>query len=618
MSLMLRLSLGFAVLTQGQPELATPASAYRRRSQEQVQEDMAGLPYSNREKRLQEQQDMSGLPYYEREKRLREFLLNGYDYQVPPTPVRVEMSINFFKMVDLDLKSSLLTFQAWLRLSWYDERLKYNATQWKVNSTLFTVEPNSLENCLVWIPDLELYNGADPLANMFPMKPVQVFPSGFVWWSRPGILKVLCKFEGLENFPLDDLTCHLEFGAWMLDGWTQDILPREKDGGLTYINGDGQVILGTGDSAGGSSTSLTAGSSFQEYSILNIRTWRDEMTYECCPAPWPQVYYRVALRRAQTFYVSKLIVPQISMGVLSWITYFMNPAVGERLGFGVTLLLAVIATDIVAMELMPVCKEILMMNMVSFVCFAFCVFALLETGVVLFLHHVDSPGFVSWFDNKFALICLPCNLVFKGASRRKNEKKGLKRGPSQVWANSDDDFDSVNTPATTSKGTESLSHHGVSPQKSKSLNFGHSQSVASSKLQLEKEQYMHAFYALDADGNGYLTPKEMNQFGRFLLDDAWDDQLIHQWTIEDKSGTLTFEEFTEFCEATIMQNEAITQETMKDKIKNFINILEKRKVRANRKCRKIASRIDWYCGRLVPFIMVLSLAVTMAYDHEVE
>ena len=48
--------------------------------------------------------------------------------------------------------------------------------------------------------------------------------NGEVYWSRPGILDVLCKFAGLNRFPMDSqLSCDIDFGGWLHSGTFQGV-----------------------------------------------------------------------------------------------------------------------------------------------------------------------------------------------------------------------------------------------------------------------------------------------------------------------------------------------------------------------------------------------------------
>ena len=69
-----------------------------------------------------------------------------------------------------------------------------------------------------------------------PLEPALaiIYSSGSVWWSRPGILDVLCTFTGLNKFPFStNLTCPLDIGGWALSGTFQ---------GVSLLDGSGVEV----------------------------------------------------------------------------------------------------------------------------------------------------------------------------------------------------------------------------------------------------------------------------------------------------------------------------------------------------------------------------------------
>ena len=64
--------------------------------------------------------------------------------------------------------------------------------------------------------------------------------------------------------------------------------------------------------------------------------------YECCPSePWPMLLYTISLHRASDYYVHLLLWPYVALTLVSFLVFFMSHEVGERLGFGITLILAI-------------------------------------------------------------------------------------------------------------------------------------------------------------------------------------------------------------------------------------------------------------------------------------
>ena len=65
------------------------------------------------------------------------------------------------------------------------------------------------------------------------------------------------------------------------------------------------------------------------------------------------------LDRASFYYYNAVLVPGILFTLLSFASFFMSYQVGERLGFGVTLILAVEVGKVVIAQMVPVCGELL-------------------------------------------------------------------------------------------------------------------------------------------------------------------------------------------------------------------------------------------------------------------
>ena len=78
--------------------------------------------------------------------------------------------------------------------------------------------------------------------------------------------------------------------------------------------------------------------------------------------------------------------------------FFLHSKTGERLGFGITLLLAIQLLNLLVSGLLPVCSELLWITIFNVVCSAFSILSLIETCVVLFFaHHTEDHIFPPWF-----------------------------------------------------------------------------------------------------------------------------------------------------------------------------------------------------------------------------
>ena len=217
--------------------------------------------------------------YTDHASRLRADLLRDYDSVVPPRSERdvdyskagtdVALEIRIFKVQGVDASLGQMRLKVWVRMSWTDSRLSWDpAAYGNITTTHFrTQHASNAENTEIWLPDVQLYNAN--VGNEFSLDSAlaSVTSDGFVFWSRPGLLDTLCKFSGLVAFPFDELSCAMEWGGWTYSGGFQGI----------RLNGKGYSA---------STSEETAGSSYQEYSIVEIDVEAKTNFYEAYPSDW--------------------------------------------------------------------------------------------------------------------------------------------------------------------------------------------------------------------------------------------------------------------------------------------------------------------------------------------
>lgn len=324
--------------------------------------------------------------------RLREDLLRGYDKIVPPPSQRavnysqagteVALSIRFFKVISVKVAEGQMQLKVWMRTRWTDERLSWDPHSYG-NVTMVHFMAHALtvpESSEIWLPDVKPYNSNQAIESTLEPALATVYPSGEVYWARDGLFDVVCKFSGLVAFPFDRLSCELEVAGWMLSGGFQGITLQDNGFELDTMQ------------------EVTAGSSYQEYGIANVSVQLLTFHYACCPnEPWPVARYTVTLRRASTYYTLLIIVPTLLLTYLSMGVFFMSHEVGERLSFGITLMLANEVTKITVAGFVPVCGELLWVDLFMLVSSLFCGVSLLETMIVLFLaYHTDRHLLPAW------------------------------------------------------------------------------------------------------------------------------------------------------------------------------------------------------------------------------
>jgi len=150
---------------------------------------------------------------------------SNYNSLVPPTSNRmtlgskagtdVQVQLRIFKVDSLDQSAGHLNIKCWLRLLWTDLRLEWDPSEFGgITETQF-------KETQLWQPDVQPYNVLDSAASTFDKNLLRVRNNGEVFWSRPGLLKLMCKFSGMIMFPFDTLSCMTELGGWTMGGVVQ-------------------------------------------------------------------------------------------------------------------------------------------------------------------------------------------------------------------------------------------------------------------------------------------------------------------------------------------------------------------------------------------------------------
>ena len=284
----------------------------------------------------------------------------------------------FFKVDFVDAASGSMRLKIWYRMRWNDDRLAWDPRSYGGVTQFWTrmAEESPLE---IWTPDIGAYNTKEGLSETLENTAALVSSNGDVYWSRPGILDVMCKFSGLAAFPFDRLSCGIDVGGWIISGGHQGI--SLLDDGYAFSNQE-----------------PTAGSSYQEYSIVRVNASMASYTYPCCPnEPWPVINYVVTLRRATSYYLDLVITPTIILTILSFGVFFMSFEVGERLGYGITLVLTIEVTKVVILSFIPVCGESLWITEFLRCNGIFALLALCESCIVLFLAYHTGDHIVPDF-----------------------------------------------------------------------------------------------------------------------------------------------------------------------------------------------------------------------------
>lgn len=94
-----------------------------------------------------------------------------------------------------------------------------------------------------------------------------------------------------------------------------------------------------------------------EWSLLEMPSKRNKVTYNCCPDPFYDVTLNLIIKRKPLYYVFNLILPCALISTLTLILFFLPPESGEKVGLGITVLLAMTVFLLLVAETLPATSD---------------------------------------------------------------------------------------------------------------------------------------------------------------------------------------------------------------------------------------------------------------------
>ncbi|XP_030645024.1 cholinergic receptor, nicotinic, alpha 11 [Chanos chanos] len=292
-------------------------------------------------------------------------LLKDYNRMERPVandsqPLTVVLSMSLIQIMDVDEKNQVLTTNIWLNMHWYDHYLQWNQSEYPgVKNLRFTTDQ-------VWTPDILLYNSADDKFDSTFKTNVLVNSSGYCTYLPPGIFMSTCNVD-VRWFPFDIQKCELKFGSWTFDGWLLDLQMSDADISGYMPNG--------------------------EWDLVGVPGTRNEVFYDCCKEPYPDVTFVVTIRRRTLYYALNLLIPCVLLSSMTLLIFLLPADSGEKISLGITVLLSLTVFMLLVAEIMPATSDSIPLIGQYFASIMIIVgMSVIATVVVLQYHHHDPNG----------------------------------------------------------------------------------------------------------------------------------------------------------------------------------------------------------------------------------
>ncbi|XP_010120637.1 PREDICTED: neuronal acetylcholine receptor subunit alpha-7-like [Chlamydotis macqueenii] len=90
-----------------------------------------------------------------------------------------------------------------------------------------------------------------------------------------------------------------------------------------------------------------------EWDLVGVPGKRNEMYYECCKEPYPDVTYTITMRRRTLYYGLNLLIPCVVISGLALLVFLLPADSGEKILLGITVLLSLTVFMLLVAEIMP-------------------------------------------------------------------------------------------------------------------------------------------------------------------------------------------------------------------------------------------------------------------------
>ncbi|KAM6979875.1 LOW QUALITY PROTEIN: neuronal acetylcholine receptor subunit alpha-7-like [Aplochiton taeniatus] len=299
------------------------------------------------------------------QRRLYKKLMANYNRLERPvvndsSAILVELGMTLLQIIDVDEKNQVLMTNAWLQLYWTDVYLSWNPEHYPgVQNLRFPSDQ-------IWTPDILLYNSADERFDATFHTNVLVNASGYCQYIPPGILKSTCYID-VRWFPFDVQKCDLKFGSWTHNGWLLDLQMLDVDISTYIPNG--------------------------EWDLVGVPAKRNELYYDCCKEPYPDVTFTVTMRRRTLYYGLNLLIPCVLISGLALLVFLLPADSGEKISLGITVLLSLTVFMLLVAEIMPATSDSVPLIAQYFASTMMIVgLSVVVTVLVLQFHHHDPHG----------------------------------------------------------------------------------------------------------------------------------------------------------------------------------------------------------------------------------
>ncbi|XP_072230043.1 5-hydroxytryptamine receptor 3A-like [Leuresthes tenuis] len=274
----------------------------------------------------------------------------------------VKMDIILYAILAVVEKTQTFVPFIWASVNWNDERISWDPAQF-CGITKIAVPKD-----LLWRPDLFIYEMTQK--DDSPQNPYMfVSYDGTLSFEEDMKVVSTCKMD-VHKFPFDTQKCNISIGSAIHCADEISLLPFSNSSRATQFSREVMKTQG-------------------EWEFLCLSVNNTTVSYD--DGIWEQLIYTVTIKRRPLLHVINFLLPILFFLILDLASFFIADHRGEKLGFKVTVLLAISVLLLILNDILPsMSNKTPLIATYCIVIFALMLLSLLETILVTYLMEKQS------------------------------------------------------------------------------------------------------------------------------------------------------------------------------------------------------------------------------------
>uniref|UniRef100_A0A4W5P4Y4 Si:dkey-49c17.4 n=1 Tax=Hucho hucho TaxID=62062 RepID=A0A4W5P4Y4_9TELE len=276
-------------------------------------------------------------------------------------PTMVHLDVYLYAILAVIEKSQTFVPFIWIQLTWNNERICWDPSQFCGISRV------SVPKKMLWIPDLVIYEMTEK--DDGPHSPyLYVSHDGIVLIEEEMKVVSTCKMD-VHKFPFDTQRCNITFSSAIHIVTDIQLIPFSNSSRATQASREVMQTQG-------------------EWEFLDMTVSRGKLILD---REWDQISYTITMTRRPLLHVINFLLPILFFLCLDLASFLISDQRGEKLGFKVTVLLAISVLLLILNDILPsMSNRTPLIATYCIVIFAFMLLSLLETILVTHLMERDS------------------------------------------------------------------------------------------------------------------------------------------------------------------------------------------------------------------------------------